>query len=275
VGTLSTQLSVGLPADKPGEPSRGRRVQPGPAGTSADHLVNVDGGLQPLHRHRPEGFHLDVAFRQPQRVRGEPDGAGRGELLHPGGQVRRLAHGGVVHAEVTADGADHDLPRVQAHADLELHPMRVPHLLGVASHRGLHVVGRVTGPHRVVLVRDRRPEERHDPVAHHLIHGAFVAVDGLHHPLEDGIEELPGFLRVAVGEQLHGPLQVGKEHGDLVCARPRGRPSRSGSSRRGAWGCRSRDWACVQRAALWWERRTSHRISFPAQVLRHTANRSV
>ena len=68
----------------------------------------------------------------------------------------------------------------------------------------------------MVLVGDRRAEERHDPVAHHLVDGALVVMDGLHHPLEDGVEELPRLLGVAVGEQLHRALQVGEEDRDLL-----------------------------------------------------------
>ena len=68
----------------------------------------------------------------------------------------------------------------------------------------------------MVLVGERRAEQRHDPVAHDLVDGALVAVDGLHHPLEHGIEELPRLLGVAVGEQLHRALEVGEEHGDLL-----------------------------------------------------------
>ena len=68
----------------------------------------------------------------------------------------------------------------------------------------------------MVLVGDRRAEQRHDPVAHHLVDGALVAVDGLHHPLEDRVEELPRLLGVAVGEQLHRALEVGEEHRDLL-----------------------------------------------------------
>jgi len=40
-------------------------------------------------------------------------------------------------------------------------------------------------------------------------------VDGLHHPLEDGIEEIPCFLRIAIGEELHGALEIGEQHRDL------------------------------------------------------------
>jgi hypothetical protein len=41
-------------------------------------------------------------------------------------------------------------------------------------------------------------------------------VDSLHHALEHRIEELAGFLGVAVGEQFHRPLEVGEEDGDLL-----------------------------------------------------------
>jgi hypothetical protein len=36
-----------------------------------------------------------------------------------------------------------------------------------------------------------------------------------HHAFQDGVEELPRLFGVSVGEQLHRPLQVGEEHGDV------------------------------------------------------------
>ena len=65
-------------------------------------------------------------------------------------------------------------------------------------------------------MRDRGAEQRHDPVPHDLVHRALVVVDGLHHLLQDGIEEPAGFLGVAVRQQLHRALDVGEEHGDLL-----------------------------------------------------------
>ena len=67
---------------------------------------------------------------------------------------------------------------------LAVDAVSVPHLLGVAAHCRLHVVGRVAGPHRMILVGDGRPEEGHDPVAHDLVHSALVAVHCFHHPFE-------------------------------------------------------------------------------------------
>src|SRR5215470_1014538 len=62
----------------------------------------------------------------------------------------------------------------------------------------------------------RGAEQRHDPVAHHLIHRTLVSVDGLHHSLEYRVEQLAGLLGVAVGKQFEGTLHVREEHGDLL-----------------------------------------------------------
>ena len=127
----------------------------------------------------------------------------------------RLPNGRVVHVEVATDGADHHLAGVEPDADLERHAVGPADpsayaRIAPASER------RVAGPHRVILVGQRRAEERHDPVAHDLVDRALVAVDRLHHPLEDRVEELARLLGVPVGEQLHRALEVGEEHRDLL-----------------------------------------------------------
>jgi hypothetical protein len=68
----------------------------------------------------------------------------------------------------------------------------------------------------MVLVGERRPEESHDAVAHDLVDGALVAMHRLHHAFEHRVEQPPRLLGIAVGEQLHRPLQVGEEHRDLL-----------------------------------------------------------
>ena len=68
----------------------------------------------------------------------------------------------------------------------------------------------------MILVGERRAEQRHDAVAHHLVDRALVAMDGLHHPFEHRVEDAPRLFGIAVGEQLHGALEVGEEHGDLL-----------------------------------------------------------
>src|SRR5262245_11115797 len=68
----------------------------------------------------------------------------------------------------------------------------------------------------MILVCEGRAKERHNPVAHHLIDRALVPMDRLHHALEDRVEDLARFFRIAIGEQLHRAFEVGEEHRDLL-----------------------------------------------------------
>ena len=88
--------------------------------------------------------------------------------------------------------------------------------LRVLLHQLLHPQRRVARPNGVILVGERGAEESHDAVSHHLVHGALVHADGLHHVLENGIQQLPRLLGVAVCEQLHCSLEVGEENRDLL-----------------------------------------------------------
>ena len=72
------------------------------------------------------------------------------------------------------------------------------HLNGILLHGRLHTQGGVAGAHRVVLMRQRRPKQGHNAITHHLIDGAFVLVDGRHHAVEHGIEQVPRLLGVTV-----------------------------------------------------------------------------
>jgi hypothetical protein len=130
--------------------------------------------------------------------------------------VRGLADRRVIHAQIAADGANDNLTRVQSHADLHVNAAGTLDILGVLLHRLLHAQGGVAGTHAVIFMGERGAEERHDAVAHHLVHGALVAVDSFHHELEDRIQQLARFLWVSVGKQLHRAFYVGEQHGDLL-----------------------------------------------------------
>jgi hypothetical protein len=213
---LGELLLLTVAPDKAGQAAGGAGLEPGPGRHDPDQLVDRRRGLEPLHGDGPQGFDLDVALGQLQGLAGDEDGARSGDLLHAGGEMGRLPDGGVVHVEVAADGPHYHLAGIEPRANLHRSAARALHLVRVQGHPSLHPQGGVAGAHGMVLVRDRRPEQRHDPVAHDLIHRALVAVDGLHHPFQDGVEKLPGLLRIAVGQQLHRALEVGEQHRDLL-----------------------------------------------------------
>jgi hypothetical protein len=89
-------------------------------------------------------------------------------------------------------------------------------LFRIAAHGGLHGQSGVTGPYSVVFMGHWGPEERHDAVSEHLVHGAFVAVYGVHHDVQRWIQERAGLFRIEALDQLGRTLEVGKEYGHLL-----------------------------------------------------------
>jgi hypothetical protein len=130
--------------------------------------------------------------------------------------MRRLPHRRVVHVQIIADRAHHHRAGVQPDADLYIKPLAPAQLRGIAADGVLHAQGGIAGAHGMIFMGERRPKEGHDAVAQHLIDRPLVAVHGLHHPFEDGIEDGPRLLWVAVGQQLHGAFEIGEEHCDLL-----------------------------------------------------------
>jgi hypothetical protein len=212
LGGLASLRHLRLAPDKAAEAACARRLQPRAHRGGADQLEHLHRLGDALDRDRSERFHVHEPLRQPDRLGREAGYPGGRELLHARRQVRGLSDRRVVHAQVAADRADHDVARVDADADLDLDAMAAAHLLGVAADRVLHAERGVAGAHRMVLVRQRRSEQRHDAVAHHLIDGPVVAMHRLHHARQHRVEDVPRLFGVAVGEQLHRAFDVGEQH---------------------------------------------------------------
>jgi hypothetical protein len=171
---------------------------------------------QTLHNRQSERLDVHGTLSETSGVRGDEDRARHGHLLHPGGEMGGLADSGIVHVEIAPDRPDDDFTGVQADPNVERYPVAFLDLLRVLRDCLLHPQSRVASAYCMVLLGERRAEERHDAVAHDLVDGALVAVDGLHHVFENGIEEPASLLWVAVGEKLHRALQVSKEDCDLL-----------------------------------------------------------
>jgi hypothetical protein len=84
-----------------------------------------------------------------------------------------------VHPQIVADLTDNHLAGVEAHPDGEPEAVREAHLVRVASQLLLKVEHRATRTLRMILVRDRRAEERHDAVARVLVDGVLEAVEAV------------------------------------------------------------------------------------------------
>ena len=131
-------------------------------------------------------------------------------------EVRGVADGRVVHAEVRADGADHDEARVDAHPHAELDAVRSPHFIGQRAELPLDRERSAQGAMGVVLVRDRRAEQRHHAVAQELVDRSLVAVhfgqDDFEGPIHDAVDVL-GVEALGHGREAR---HVGEHHGDAL-----------------------------------------------------------
>ena len=135
--------------------ARGRDRAEGPPGR--DRL------LPTLDRDRAERLVAHAAQRRGVRRGTDDDLVGPGDLLQPARGVHDVAHRGVVAAGTQR--ADEHLAGVHADPQVDVDPVLVAHLGEPFLHaqRGAH---RALG---VVLVRDRRAEERDERVADDLV----------------------------------------------------------------------------------------------------------
>ena len=106
-----------------------------PPPTSSYTVVGVRQALQGT---RPDRGDLDVALGQLQRVAGDQRRAGLRHLLHPGGEMGRLADRGVVHVEIAADRSHHHLTGIEPDPNLDIDALAPPELVGVVTTRLLH-----------------------------------------------------------------------------------------------------------------------------------------
>ena len=222
-------LVAGLELRQLGAPPHERR-QPAGLGDGhrrdglahAEHLVGRHRLALSLHLEGARLAHLEEAADQPLRGGADEDRPGLGEGLKAGGEVRRVADGGVIHLEIVADGAHHDGAGVDADAHLEVvlpsapAPFVEPDERPANGERGVH------GALRGVLVGHRGAEQRHHPVARELVHDAVHPVD-----LGEGegkilLEQLVVLLRIDSLGDGRGSDEVAEEHGDeLSLARDR------------------------------------------------------
>ena len=207
-----------------------RRPAGGPRLPGARDLEHLHGRVEALDADLPEKLEHDVAFDQPGGVGGNQDGARRRGLLHARGQVRGLAHGGVVHAQVVPDRAHHHLAGVQSNPDADDRTERL-------GSRRVRARSPASGARRMLHARRGPrgrlgPEQRHDPVTHHLVDESVVLMDRRHHELEHGVEQRAGFLGIARRQELGRVLEIGEEHRHVLALALGAAPAPPD-----AWGC--------------------------------------
>ena len=174
--------------------------RPGSELSLSEQSPCADGLALPLQGQLADRLELEQVLGEPQRRLADVRLAGRRRRLQPLREDDGVAQYGVVGARLAADdprdpvsGVDADVQRQPAGVlrQLVLHPPE----LGVHLERDPECAG------RVVVVADRRAEEREQRVAGELLDEAVVAADDRRQRRDDRIDHLEQLLRVEpVGE---------------------------------------------------------------------------
>ena len=206
---------------------------------AADHLEHLDGLGEALDVDGADRPRAHAAAGHGDGVGTREHGAGLGELLEARRQVDGLPHRGE-RRRVGAEGPQHDLSGVEAHADQDRDPVGPLDVVAVCGDPLLHPQRGVARADRVILLGHGRAEQRHDPIAQHLGHGALPAAHRLDHVLDDLIEERRGLLGVVARQHRHRRGDVGEEDADVLAlpGQIRARPEEVGHALRvmdGRW----------------------------------------
>ena len=109
---------------------------------------------------------------------------------------------------------------------MEVEPSLAAQPLRVAPQLACQVQGRVAGPLRVVLVGDRRPEQRHDPIARVLVDRALETVNAVGQDVEEAVEDAVPLLGVDLLRELEGALHIYEQDRHLLALALEGRALR-------------------------------------------------
>ena len=220
------RVELRLTADKTGQAPLGQGFEPALPLTGGDGLVGHDRLRLALQRERANRLPPEGLARRPVRGLAGQDTTGRRRRFEPGGQVDRvpqrrvLDRGAFAHASGQDETAVHPDPHPELGAESALHVLRVAGEVLLDRQRGMD------GPDGVVLFSQRRPEERHHPVARERIDPAPVT---LHLPGEQSeapVHHLVDDLRIEPLRQRSETDDIGKQDGDRSALPPRRRRGR-------------------------------------------------
>ena len=206
----------------PSRPTNG--VRPRSAATSSrlvsprqsEHAIRRHGLTLAADTERASGLDGEEAAHQAVRGFADQHLAGRRQRLQSRRQVRGVADGGVVHLLVTADRTDHDRTGVDPDPHLERQAMLCAQ---PGIERGERVADGERGTDtacRRVLVRNRRAEEGHEPVARQYVHHAFEAVDLGEGDVDVVLDQVVVLLGVEPLGDRDRADQVAEQHRDLL-----------------------------------------------------------
>jgi len=201
------------------------RRSPGraPQTDDRDRSPELNGLGLALQLEDPAALVGDDVVRRPHRRLADQDRPRVRDRLDAGGGVHQVTRDHPLPLRVECDRG---LAGQDTGASAEL---RGTDLLPERSYDGRELQGGPDGALGVVLVRDRRPPDRHHRIADELLHDPAVSADDLPARVEVPREQIPDLLGIARFREGRESHQVREQHRDQT---PFGRRSGARSDRR-------------------------------------------
>src|SRR5262245_896398 len=208
-------MDLALPADEPREASRLGHFDARSEPPGALQLEDANGRRKTFDNERAEITKREVPRDEGRRALAHVHAPRIGELFEPRGEAHGFALRRVVHAKIVADLTHHDLARMDADPHREGEASRALHVLGIAAELAPARARRVAGSWGVILVGNRRAEQRHDAVPGVLVDRSLEPMDAVGKNSEETIQDRMPVLWVDLRGDLHRSLHVGEEHRHL------------------------------------------------------------
>src|SRR5262245_62897989 len=90
----------------------------------------------------------------------------------------------------------------------------LPQRVAIPAHLLLHAQGGIEGPLGVILMRNWRPEQGKDAIAQRLSYIALIAMHGVHHELQGGVNDGAGFFGIEAFNESGRAFEISKEGSD-------------------------------------------------------------
>ena len=211
------RLHLALAADELRQAASGRTLQPRAQWPEPGHLVHIDRLGDAFDLGRAQRLEREVALDQFARLLADGDRSGRRERLHPRGEIGRVPDRRVFGmAAAGRDRAHHHFAGVHADARLDRQIAGLAQSRRIAAQLFLHPKRSVQRALRMILVRDRRAEQREDSVASRLHDVAVVAADRVDHQLECGIDNRARLFGIEVLLEFRRAFDVREQRGDRL-----------------------------------------------------------
>ena len=183
-------------------------------GSEPGDFKRVDRIADAFDCRRPQRPHFKITLDQPTRPLTYGDRTGGSQRLQPGGEIGGVPDRGIFQPPPGFDRAHDHFAAIDSDPHLDGRLTQLCEPLGMLAQLLLHLERRIEPALRMVLVGDRRAEDRVNAVAGRMHDIAFVTAHRPNHDPQRRVDDRARLLGVEVRHQFRRAFDVRKQGGD-------------------------------------------------------------